>query len=217
MVGNHPPDFDLPGLIHGLGLDEQVVLTGWLDPVQFTQHMVLADIGIHLRYPHIGGTPFTPIRLMGLGIPTIVSDIGPLAELPEGACAKIPPDQFEEDALMAVLAHLADREPLRRRLGENGAGWIREHHDAARIAARYIAAIGEAATESPPAPTSDYEADHRLAYLVREMAALAARLGIREEDVGFLSPMAEAIASQAAAQRGLSRTVEHLPDCGDVT
>jgi glycosyltransferase involved in cell wall biosynthesis len=199
LVGNHPPGFDLPGLIEGLGLDEEVVLTGWLDPVRFAQHMFLADIGIHLRYPHIGGTPFTPIRLMGLGIPTIVSDIGPLAALPEGACVKVPPDQFEEDTLVAVMEYLAEYADVRRRLGENGADWIREHHDAARIAARYVDAIRQAAAGSPPVRPTDYHAEHRLAYLVREMAAMASRLGIREEDDHLLRPMAEAIAKQAAA------------------
>ena len=135
-------------MIHELGLEKHVVLTGWMDPVSFTQHMYLLDIGIHLRYPHIGGTPFTPIRLMGLGIPTLLSDIEPLAELPEGVCAKIAPDEFEEDTLCALLTYLADHEDVRRQLGENGARWIRENHDAGRIAAQYIAAIEEAVTSA---------------------------------------------------------------------
>ncbi|MGD2178036.1 MAG: glycosyltransferase [Anaerolineae bacterium] len=146
LVGNHPPHFDLPGLIHGLGLDEHVVLTGWLDPVRFAQHMYLADIGIHLRYPHIGGTPFTPIRLMGLGVPTILSDIGPLAELPEGTCAKIPVDAFEEETLLEILRLLREHDVVRLQLGQNGAQWIRAHHDPAQIAAQYAVFLEEAVT-----------------------------------------------------------------------
>lgn len=148
LVGGHPPDYDLPGLIHRMGLEEHVVLTGWMDPVHFTQHMYLLDIGIHLRYPHIGGTPFTPIRLMGLGIPTLISDIEPLAEFPEGVCAKVAPDEFEEDTLLALLTYLADHEDVRQSLGQNGARWIREHHDASRIAAEHIAAIERAITSA---------------------------------------------------------------------
>lgn len=197
LVGNHPREFDLPGMIHRLGLDEHVRLTGWLDPVRFTQHMYLADIGIHLRYPHIGGTPFTPIRLMGLGVPTIVSDIGPLTELPEGTCAKIPPDQFEVATLLAMFRYLADHERVRYRLGENGAHWIQEHHDAARIAARYIAAIKEAVVGPPARWPPDYEAEHHAAYIVREMAALACSLGVREHDDDLLRPLAETIVREA--------------------
>lgn len=198
LVGSHPRDFDLPGMIQRLGLEEHVRLTGWLDPIRFTQHMHLADIGIHLRYPHIGGTPFTPIRLMGLGVPTIVSDIGPLDELPEGACAKVPPDQFEVATLLAVLTYLADHEVVRSRLGKNGADWIRRRHDAACIAGQYIATIRDATVELSPAPPPDYEAEHRFAYVVREMAAMASRLGIREEDDEFLRPLARAIVKRMA-------------------
>ena len=155
LVGSHPHDYDLPGLIQRLGLDGHVVLTGWMDPVRFTQHMYLLDIGIHLRYPHIGGTPFTPIRLMGLGVPTLISDIEPLAEFPEGVCAKVAPDEFEEDTLLALLTYLADHEDVRQQLGENGVHWIRKHHDAGRIAGEHIAAI-EAAL------STDAETDKRM-------------------------------------------------------
>jgi glycosyltransferase involved in cell wall biosynthesis len=150
LVGQQARDYDLPGLIHGLGLDDHVVLTGWMDPVPFTQHMHLLDAGIHLRYPHVGGTPFTPIRLMGLGVPTLLSDIEPLAGLPEGTCAKIAPDEFEEDTLLALLTYLADHEDVRRQLGQHGADWIRGHHDAAQIAAQYVAALEQSRREHAP-------------------------------------------------------------------
>ncbi len=196
LVGDHPKYYDLPGLIHELGLSEHVVLTGWMDPVTFTQHMYLTGVAIHLRYPHVGGTPFTPIRLMGLGIPTLLSDIEPLAELPEGACAKIAPDEFEEDTLLALLTHLADHEDVRRQLGENGACWIRENHDAAKIAAQYIIAIEQAVANPPPSWPPDYAAEHCVAYLTREAATLACNLGVREQDDDFLRPLAKTIAQQ---------------------
>lgn len=196
LVGSHPHDFDLPGLIRELGLDEHVVLTGWMDPVSFTQHMYLVDIGIHLRYPHVGGTPFTPLRLMGLGIPTLLSDIEPLAEFPEGVCAKVIPDAFEEDTLLALLAYLADHDDVRRELGENGMRWIREHHDPAQIAAQYISAIKQAIANPPLCCPPDYRVEHCVAHLVREVAGLACSLGIREQDEGFLRPLAEMIAQQ---------------------
>jgi glycosyltransferase involved in cell wall biosynthesis len=146
LVGKYQRDYDLPGLIHRLGLDQHCTVTGWMDPVAFTQHMYLLDVAIHLRYPHIGGTPFTPIRLMGLGVPTVLSDIEPLAELPEGTCAKIPVDAFEEETLLEILRLLRERDGLRLQLGQNGAHWIQEHHDPAKIAAQYAAFLEEAVT-----------------------------------------------------------------------
>lgn len=193
LVGSYPHDYNLRGLIGELGLSDHVALTGWMDPVPFTQHMYLLDIGIHLRYPHVGGTPFTPIRLMGLGVPTLISDIEPLAELPEGACIKVAPDELEEETLLALLTYLAEHEDVRRKLGENGTRWIRENHDAAQIAAQYVRAIEQAITQPRTPWPPNYEAEHHTAYLVRETAALACSLGIQEHDDSFLRPLAQII------------------------
>jgi len=141
FVGGYPKDFDLPGLIERLGLAGDVRITGWLGPAEFTQHMRLLDVAIHLRYPHIGGTPYTPIRLMGLGVPTILSDIEPLAELPEGACVKIPVDPYEEDTLLRILTALRAGDELQAELGRNGQRWISGRHDPVSIASRYVSVL----------------------------------------------------------------------------
>ena len=200
FVGSHPQDYDLPGLIRELGLEEHVVLTGWMDPVRFTQHIYLLDIGIHLRYPHIGGTPFTPIRLMGLSVPTLISDIEPLAEFPDGVCVKVTPDETEEDTLLATLTYLAEHEGVRRQLGENGARWIRQYHDPARIAEQYIATIERAVAEPPTRWPPDRSAEHRSAHLLREVAGLACDLGIGEQDDDVLRPLAEIVAQRVGRQ-----------------
>jgi glycosyltransferase involved in cell wall biosynthesis len=144
FVGNHV-GYDLPARARELDLEEHVIVTGWLDPIRFTELMFIADVGIHLRYPHIGGTPFSPIRMMGLGVPTIVSDIAPLAEFPEGCCIKIPPDQWEEDTLLTCLDLLADRQEIRKSLGENGRRFLACHHDAEKIAQQYLAFVEQTA------------------------------------------------------------------------
>lgn len=143
FVGDYM-DYDLPGRARALGLENQVIVTGWLDPARFTELMFIADVGIHLRYPHIGGTPFSPIRMMGLGLPTIVSDIAPLAEFPEGCCIKVPPDESEEDTLFASLKHLAEQPDFRHRLGETGRRFLEAYHSAPKIAQQYLAFIEQA-------------------------------------------------------------------------
>ena len=125
LLGGAPVEgYDLPRQIRELGLEQHVVITGWMPPWQFVRYMLALDIGIHLRYPHIGGTPYTPIRLMGLGICTIVSDIEPLAELPLGACIKIAPDSYRASTLAALLKTLADQPDLRNQIGANGRQFI---------------------------------------------------------------------------------------------
>ena len=121
LLGGAPiAGYDLRQQIRSLGLEEQVIITGWMPPWQFVRYMLALDVGIHLRYPHIGGTPYTPIRLMGLGICTIVSDIEPLAELPLGACIKIAPDSYQAPTLAALLKTLAAQPDFRQLINTNG-------------------------------------------------------------------------------------------------
>ena len=92
LVGPVEKGFDLANTIQNMGLQDAVRMAGWQAPPDFVRHMFIADVALHLRYPHVGGTPYTPIRLMGLGVPTVVTNIEPLAEIPEGCCIKIEVD-----------------------------------------------------------------------------------------------------------------------------
>jgi len=139
ILGGAPADgYDLEAEIARLGLAEQVHITGWLPLPDFARQMLALDVGIHLRHPHIGGTPYTPIRLMGLGVATIVSDIEPLAELPPGACAKIVPDDYAEATLSAILQRLAADRDFLELLQANGRRFIQQRHDIADIARQYV-------------------------------------------------------------------------------
>ncbi len=138
LSGFAVPGYDLAAHIEQMGLSEYAIITGWLPPEAFSRQMAAFDVGIHLRYPHIGGVPYTPIRLMGLGVCTIVSDIEPLAELPQGACIKIPPDAFQRDSLRAILAYLTDHPDFRRQIATNGQQFITENHNITHIAEQYI-------------------------------------------------------------------------------
>jgi len=137
--------YDLADHIRKMGLEQHVVLTGWRSPAEFVRMMMALDIGIHLRYPHIGGTPYTPIRLMGLDICTIVSDIEPLAEIPQGACIKIAPDDYQEDTLTAMLNYLADQRDFRQQVARNGRRFIAEHHQLEQVAQAYVDFLRQAA------------------------------------------------------------------------
>lgn len=134
LGGEAGPYYDLSSTIRQRGLEEQVMVTGWLALPQFVRQMFALDAAIHLRHPHLGGTPYTPIRLMGVGTCTIVSDIEPLAELPEGACAKIAPDDYEEETLYAILQRLSQDAGFRHLMSENGRQFISRYHDIDAIA-----------------------------------------------------------------------------------
>ena len=195
LVGGHSPYYDVPSMIRNLGLEGKVILTGWMDPVSFVKYMFIPDIAIHLRYPHIGGTPYTPIRLLGLGVPTILSDIETLAEIPEGCCAKIAPDAYEEETLLATLEYLAAHEDVRRQMGENGRQFIQENCDCPTIARQYINFFEEILKSSPKPLTQMEESVSWERQLVQELAAILATWGITDADEDLLRPIAAAVAS----------------------
>ncbi len=139
VLGGFAADgYDLSGEIRQMGLEKQVHITGWQPPATFVQNMFALDVGIHLRHPHIGGTPYTPIRLMGLGIATITSDIEPLQELPQGTCIKLAPDDYAEAMLVELLGKLATDSAFRQLIAANGRTFIQQQHHLQQIAQQYL-------------------------------------------------------------------------------
>jgi glycosyltransferase involved in cell wall biosynthesis len=199
LAGSHPATYDVPALVRRYGLQDRVVLTGWLDRAEFVRHLLAVDVAVHLRYPHIGGTLYTPLRLLGLGQPTILSDIEPLAGFPEGCCAKIAPDVHEAETLTALLVRLAADEALGRAMARNARAFIRRHHDAGLIADRHLAffrqvAAGEGAGREKPAPLPGDAAWNAADPLLEEIAATLAGWGVDDEDEALLAPVAAALA-----------------------
>lgn len=192
LVGDHSVEYDVPEMIRSYGLQDRVTLTGWMDALEFAQHLCVPDIVIHLRYPHLGGTLYTPIRAMGLGRPTILSDIEPLAGLPEGCCAKLPHDEYEEDTLLGILAYLADHEDLRRTMGEHAREFIQRNHNVVQIAQQHLDFFEQVAS-GPRAPAKGTPSPSWSDQLVRESAAILAEWGVGEDEEAILAPIAEAL------------------------
>jgi glycosyltransferase involved in cell wall biosynthesis len=195
LVGGHSPYYDLPGQLRNMGLEGVVKLTGWLDTVPFVRYMLATDLAIHLRHPHIGGTPYTPVRLLGLGVPTIVSNIEPMAEFPEDCCAKIDVDDYEEKVLLATMEYLAMHPEVRRQMGENSRHYIQEHHDPRKIARDFMAFLEDVVTHTPARPSPVPLRGEWDRQLIRETAAILAQWGVTEDDEVWLRPAAKAIAS----------------------
>jgi glycosyltransferase involved in cell wall biosynthesis len=194
LVGNHDSNYDLPGLIRSLELEDSVILTGWLEALEFSQHLCVPDIAIHLRYPHIGGTLYTPLRLLGLGRPTILSEIEPLAEFPEGCCVKIPPDDYEEDTLVEILKYLADQPDFRFQMEENAQQFIQRHYNIAQIAHEHLDFF-EQVVNSQANPIGESASNSHDNLLIRESATILAKWDVNEDEEALLAPIAKAIAS----------------------
>jgi glycosyltransferase involved in cell wall biosynthesis len=106
--------------------------------------MAGSDVLVNLRYPTMGETSGSVIRALSLGKPSVVSDVGWFAELPDEAALKIPVGDDEVATLTAALELLVTRDDVRTALGEAAAELARREHDVDRVADLYVSALEQA-------------------------------------------------------------------------
>lgn len=135
-----PPGW-LDPIIAELGLASAVTLSGPLPFDRFLRAIASVDIGINLRDPTAGETSASLLRLMAAGVPSIVSDVGAFAELPDGTCWKIANGANAEDALAQALYALATAESRRVELATAGRAHVLAHHSPSSTARAYRAFI----------------------------------------------------------------------------
>jgi glycosyltransferase involved in cell wall biosynthesis len=197
LVGELSPHYDLPPLPEG------AVLVGHTELDEFLRYMVVADVAVNLRYPTSGETSGTLIRLLGLGKAVIVSNLGAFAEIPDGACAKVDLDEFEEDLLFEYLRRLAADEGLRRQMGENARRFVAPH--TLEASARGYAEVVKRVVEDRPArfrsvpPLAAYPPGDVLSDLAADISAEAVDLGVGEADDELLRDLAATLVELGAA------------------
>jgi glycosyltransferase involved in cell wall biosynthesis len=147
LVGSSAPGFDLDGRIERLGLDRGgVVREGYVEEPRLWSLLSACDACVLLRAPTMGETSGSAIRALSLGKPLVVSDVGWFAELPDGVALKVPVGGDEEvDELAAALERLAGDENERAAMSAAASAYVADGHEVGEVAARYAAALEEAA------------------------------------------------------------------------
>ena len=121
-----------------LGLGGRVRRLGFVTPGTVADLLAAADCCINLRYPSAGETSASLLRIMGAGLPVIVSDAGSFGEVPPGCAIKIPVGRIEEPLLAEYLIALSRDEALRAGLGAAARAFVAEEHSVARAAIGYL-------------------------------------------------------------------------------
>jgi glycosyltransferase involved in cell wall biosynthesis len=110
----------------------------------------MADIGISLRRPPSNGeTSAALFDLLGAGVPTIVSDVGSMSDLPSDAVAKVP-WEASISGVAEALRRLAANPSLRRLVGANAQRYLRECHSWERAGSQMAEALGLALRNVAP-------------------------------------------------------------------
>jgi glycosyltransferase involved in cell wall biosynthesis len=114
-------------------------------PLEKLESLIVAsDICVNLRYPTMGESSGSLLRQMGYGRPTMITNCGAYAEIPDWAAVKVEPDIDESALLKAYLAALRDDPDLRRSLGREASAYVRSECDLEKCVrgyADFIAAI----------------------------------------------------------------------------
>ncbi len=141
VVGEVPRGSDLPALAARLGIAAAVDFTGYVARSDLLRYIAATDVGLSLRWPTMGETSGSLLRLLAAGKPTIVSNVGAFAEIPDDCCQKIPVGEAEAERLTQTMLALAADPAERVALGARARAHVAQHHAIADCAARYVAAI----------------------------------------------------------------------------
>ena len=193
IVGDVAPEIDMPALIAELELPQSaVIVTGRVTLEDFIRYMQAMDVAVNLRLPTNGEASGALIRLLGLGVPTVVSDVDAFAELPDDCCVKVPTDALEEDTLYAVLTAFSEDETLPAAIGMNARRHIGDHHTLEGSAHAYFRFIEQivSGTAEPVGPLEDFAVSEVLSGL----GATLAGWGVTERHDTLLRPIAQALA-----------------------
>ncbi len=138
LVGKILPGCEAPRWIEELGLDDSVLVTGFVDNRTFREYLNIPDIFVALRHPSAGETSGSVIRMMGSGTPVIVSDHYAFSEFPDDCCGKVVTGDGEEEELKRMLTYYIDNPDERRELGARSRRYILTHHDIQNSARSYV-------------------------------------------------------------------------------
>jgi glycosyltransferase involved in cell wall biosynthesis len=146
LVGEPHADLPLEGMIRSLGLSASVRMVGFVPIDDFTGYLSACDIVLNLRYPTVGESSGTLLRALGLGKPTLVSEVGSFSEFPEDVCLKVPVGVGEEDTIFEYLDLLASRPDVAQALGARARDYVAQQCNWLTVAkqyARFLQAVAE--------------------------------------------------------------------------
>ena len=143
LVGKPLPGCEVPRWIEELGIQDDVLVTGFVDTTTFREYMNLPDIFVALRYPSAGETSGSVIKMMGTGSPVIVSDHFAFSEFPDDCCVKVASGPGEEEGLRERLAYFIENPDERLAFGARCREYILKNHDIQKSARQYAEFAGE--------------------------------------------------------------------------
>lgn len=108
----------------------RITVTGWVDESEYAEYMNLADIAIQLRREFRGETSAATLDSLSAGIPTIVSDLGSMAELDSRIVTKT---SNKQTAIVEAI-HSMQNPEIREHLSRASYQLLKTEHDPEQVA-----------------------------------------------------------------------------------
>ena len=143
LAGTGSDADDLRREVQLLGIADRVRSFGYVDDATARLIASAANVAINLRYPTTGETSASLLRLLGVGLPVLVSDAGAGTDLPKGVAFKIPVDDTEIDVIAETLVVLASRDQLRADAGIVAREYVERHHSMQAMVDGYRSVLKE--------------------------------------------------------------------------
>lgn len=138
IVGEAHEDLELARQIQARGLEGNVQITGFTDLDTFKAYIGACDFCLNLRYPTLGESSASLHRMLGMGKPVIVTDIGTFSEYPDEIAQKIRYDSHEvDDIYQAVCTQAKGGKSRSERRSQAALQFARENCDVQKNALRY--------------------------------------------------------------------------------
>jgi glycosyltransferase involved in cell wall biosynthesis len=138
FVGEPLSWYDPEPLIEERGLADRVTITGYIPLSTWYAYIKAVDLAVNLRYPTLGETSASVLRLLGEGVPTVVSDVGWYADLPDEGVVKVGAGESMREELAAAVMELLSNPQRRAELGQNGRSYVAARHAVQKVARRYV-------------------------------------------------------------------------------
>jgi glycosyltransferase involved in cell wall biosynthesis len=136
--------------IEASGLNNRVIITGYVNYETYCDYLAAADVAVQLRTRTRGETSRSVLDCLAYGLATVVNNHGAFAELPENVVVKLS-DEFNDAELTHSLEQLYDNATLREALSHTAINYVRTYLDPAHIARQYAEAIESFAQNHPVA------------------------------------------------------------------
>jgi glycosyltransferase involved in cell wall biosynthesis len=123
--------------------DSDIIIKGHLPINELEAIISASDICINLRYPTMGESSGSLLRMMGYGKPVLVTNYGSYAEFPDQCVLKINPDIDEEVMITRLITELANDEDMRVSIGKEASEYIKSECNIEKCVAEYAEFINE--------------------------------------------------------------------------